>query len=179
MRLKRTTRNLGFWGWGSSTGQALVEVALIFPLFLIVVFGIMQLGHIATMTILVNHATFEVARIGAIASEGFGTGKTATCSSAVVNIRKMNNVMDEIMGEWPGKPENIEFRKARTLDDPEPPKRPNCDLVVTLRYKMPLVFPFVNVMMSQPPHGGHDPEVGVYRMIVGEARMPLEVPVWN
>ncbi|MBI2071366.1 MAG: pilus assembly protein [Elusimicrobia bacterium] len=159
-------------------GQSLVEVALIFPLFLIVVFGIMQLGHIATMTILVNHATFEVARIGAIASQGFTPGREASCSEAVINQGKMNSMVEQIFEKWPGKTEPIEFRKARTLIDPEV-NRPNCDLVVTLRYKMPLVFPFVNIMMSQPPYGGQDPDVGVFRMVTGEARMPLEVPIWN
>ncbi len=163
---------------GRGAGQALVEVAIIFPLFLIVVFGVMQLGHIATVTIIVNHATFEVARIGAIASEGFAAGKEASCANAAINVVKMVSVARQIMEKWPGKlVEPIYYQKVKTLMDPEA-QRPNCDLVVKLQYQMPLVFPFVNVMMAQPPNGGHDPEVGMFRLITGEARMPLEVPIW-
>lgn len=147
-------------------------------MFLIVVFGVMQLGHIASVTIVVNHAAFEVARIGAIASEGFSSDD-ASCANAQINAGKMASVARKIMETWPGKVvEPIEYSKVRTLMDPEA-QRPNCDLIVRLRYKMPLVFPFVNVMMAQPPYGGHDPEVGVFRLITGEARMPLEVPIWR
>ncbi|MBI4063312.1 MAG: pilus assembly protein [Elusimicrobia bacterium] len=162
----------------SHKGQALVEVALIFPIFLLVIFGVMQLGHIAAVTILVNHATFEVARIGAISSVGFVPGREVSCASARIDLEKMGTVAREIFDPLPGRlDEPIEHQKVRTLNDPEV-SRPNCDLVVTLRYRMPLVFPFVNLILAQPPHGGYDEDVGMYRTIVGESRMPLEVPIW-
>ncbi|MBI4370073.1 MAG: pilus assembly protein [Elusimicrobia bacterium] len=161
-----------------SGGQALVEVALIFPIFLIVVFGVMQMGHIATMTLVVNHAAFEVARIGAIASEGIASGDEVSCSQASINKRKMLSVARGIFDRWPGRlVEPLDVQKVKTLNDPEV-DRPNCDITLTLRYKMPLIFPFVNVMLARPPYGGYDPEVGMFRLIVGESRMPLEVPIW-
>lgn len=163
----------------SKSGQALVEVALIFPIFLIVVFGVMQMGHLAAMTIIVNHATFEIARIGAISSEGFRPGERASCSSAKVNVGKMTGMARQIFERWPGEVvEPIQHRVVPTLQDPEA-KRPNCDLVVTLQYQLPLVFPFVNLFFAQPPLGGYDPDVGMYRLVVGESRMPLEVPIWG
>ncbi|MEK6543134.1 MAG: TadE family protein [Elusimicrobiota bacterium] len=159
-------------------GQGLVETALIFPIFLIVVFGVMQLGHIAAMTIVVNHAAFEVARIGAIASEGFTPGQAASCANAQINVRKMNSVADKIFEKWPGKVVSpLKWSVVKTLQDPEA-KRNNCDLVVELQYQLPLIFPFINVALAQPPHGGHS-EVGMYRLLLGSARMPLEVPIWS
>lgn len=161
------------------SGQALVEVALIFPIFLIVVFGVMQLGHLAAMTLVVNHAAFEIARIGAISSEGFRPGERASCSSAKVNLGKMTEVSREIFDRWPGRVvEPIPYKVVPTLTDPEA-QRPNCDLVVILQYQLPLIFPFVNLFFAQPPLGGYEAGVGMYRMVIGESRMPLEVPIWG
>lgn len=163
-------------------GQGLVEVAVIFPIFLIVVFGVMQLGHIAAMTIVVNHATFEVARIGAIASEGLESGQAASCASAKINRGKMTQVARRIFEKWPGKVvEPVGARAAKTLPDPEPTPsgdmRNNCDLLVELEFQLPLIFPFVNIFFAREPYGGVN-ERGFYRKIIGQARMPLEVPVW-
>ncbi len=162
-------------------GQALVEIALIFPLFLIVVFGVMQIGQLAAMTIIVNHAAFEVARIGAITAKlPAGGTEHVRCDNVEINKAKVTMLARNIFEKWPGKlMEPLQITKRSTLKDPETdPPRLNCDLDLSIEYKMPLVFPFVNMFLAQAPYGGYDPEVGTYRIITGQSRMPLEMPLW-
>ncbi|MFC1522973.1 TadE family protein [Elusimicrobiota bacterium] len=172
-----------------SSGQGLVEVAIIFPLFLIVVFGVMQLGHIAAMTIVVNHASFEVARAGALSMNypmPYPTGnytKITSCKSLKPQKarKKMKKLTSEIFENWPGTARLHRPAVKKTSKDMEvnrPKGRWNCELIVKVEYKMPLVFPFVNVMLAQPPRGGYDPKAGLYRSIIGETRMPIEMPLW-
>ena len=46
------------------SGQVMVEMLLILPVFLTIIFSIMEIGYISFQLILLNHATYEVARIG-------------------------------------------------------------------------------------------------------------------
>ncbi len=46
------------------TGQVVVEMILILPVFLGIVFTIMEIGNVSFRLIVLNHATYEVARIG-------------------------------------------------------------------------------------------------------------------
>ena len=162
-------------------GQALVEIALIFPLFLIVVFGVMQIGQLAAMTIVVNHAAFEVARIGAITAKlPEGGNQGVRCDNVQIDRARITRLARNIFERWPGKlVEPLQMHKSPTLKDPDPEvDRRNCDFDLSIQYQMPLVFPFVNQFLAQPPDGGYDPEVGMYRIITGQSRMPLEMPLW-
>src|SRR5207244_2560588 len=46
------------------SGQVVVEMLLILPVFMTIVFIIMEIGYLSFQLIMLNHATYEVARIG-------------------------------------------------------------------------------------------------------------------
>ena len=56
-----------------SRGQSLVEFSLIVPLFLLILFGMMEYGFIFTHDLTLEYATREGARAGAALSNGGGT----------------------------------------------------------------------------------------------------------
>jgi Flp pilus assembly protein TadG len=72
-------------------GQGLVEFALVLPLFLMIVFGIIDIGRYVYVTNAFNEASREAARFGAVeqwqyacpASVPVGTQNRFTCSAAV------------------------------------------------------------------------------------------------
>ena len=47
-------------------GQITVELMLILPVLMLMVFFILEYGNIAYHTIIANHASYEFARIGAL-----------------------------------------------------------------------------------------------------------------
>ena len=74
---------------GRESGQVVVEMLLILPVFLAMVFLIMETGNISFRLIVLNHATYEVARIG---------GMTWS-NPALGNNGKMNEKMRMILPE--------------------------------------------------------------------------------
>ena len=46
-------------------GQVTVELMLILPVFMLLIFFVLEYGNLAYRTILLNHASYEFARIGA------------------------------------------------------------------------------------------------------------------
>ena len=50
-------------------GQVLVEVLLVLPVFLFVVFTIMEIGFLAFHTILIHHAAYESARFASLTAK--------------------------------------------------------------------------------------------------------------
>ncbi|MGO9178349.1 MAG: TadE/TadG family type IV pilus assembly protein [Candidatus Limnocylindrales bacterium] len=61
-----------------SRGQSLVEFSLVVPLFLMILFGMMEFGFIFTHEMTLEYATREGARAGAALANG---GGTLTCGS--------------------------------------------------------------------------------------------------
>jgi hypothetical protein len=65
---------------GRLRGQSLVEFSLILPLFLLILFGMMEFGFIFTHELTLEYATREGARVGAALGNGSG-GSGLTCAS--------------------------------------------------------------------------------------------------
>lgn len=57
-----------------SRGQSLVEFALVFPIFVLLVFGLIDLGRFAYLNSTISQAAREAARVGAV--EASWVGKT-------------------------------------------------------------------------------------------------------
>ena len=141
----------------SRLGQVVVEMMLILPVFLTMVFTIMEVGYIAFWVILLNHATYECARIGAMkAIDPTGNGPIQ-----VTPI--MKNVMDQAL---PGA--SVEGNAEPTLVDPQSGAM-NHDLVVHGAYDVRLIFPISSRMFSKPPGSG-------IRRVEALVRMPIEMP---
>jgi Flp pilus assembly protein TadG len=139
-------------------GQVVVEMILILPVFLTMIFTIMEMGYLAFWVITLNHATYEVARIGAlVATPRYGGAP-----------RAVNADMQRFMGRI--------IRSARVTSYAEPSVYDhqadvqNHDLVVTGSYRARLVFPISRFLLSSPPGSG-------FRLLQTTVRMPIEQPL--
>src|ERR1035437_9743842 len=105
-------------------GQVLVEMLLILPIFLTIIFTIMEIGYVSYRLIVLNHATYEVARIG---------GMTYLLPSG--GDAKMNVVIKRFFSGDPSA--RVSCQQDMTLMDPQtcaPPAgacQQNFDLVGT------------------------------------------------
>lgn len=138
----------------SRLGQVVVEMLLILPVFLTIVFTIMELGNIAFWVIVLNHGTFECARVGAM----LYSDSSAKASQA------MNDVMRKFLTNA-----SVSYHTEETLEDPQA-KQKNHDLIVDGTYSVHLVFPISSILLAQPKGSG-------LRQITAEVRMPIEQPL--
>jgi hypothetical protein len=61
------------WGGRDQRGQSLVEFSLIVPVFLLILFGMMEYGFVFTHDLTLEYATREGARAGSALANGGGT----------------------------------------------------------------------------------------------------------
>lgn len=140
-------------------GQVIVEMLLILPVFFMIIFLIMEMGNVAFQMILINHATWEVARIEAMLATPKGGGEPNLNSmrmqsrlEAVIKTAKVHK------SSYEG---TVYDRQAEVM---------NKDLVLTTRYPIPLIFPISNFILSKPKGSGH-------REVFVTVRMPIERPL--
>lgn len=143
------------------SGQVIVEMILILPIFLTIVFSIMEMGNIAFQMILVNHATWEVARIGAMIATPPGGGSPNINSTALLS--RLQKMLPSAKIHSSRAESTVFDRQAKIM---------NSDLVVTVAYPIPLIFPISSFIMSKPKGSGH-------RMVLTEVRMPIERPLFQ
>ncbi|MEK7389854.1 MAG: TadE family protein [Elusimicrobiota bacterium] len=138
----------------AQSGQVIVEMLLILPVFLTIVFTIMEIGYVSFRLILLNHATYEVARIGGMTwtpPPGHGCGK-------------MNEFMKQILPTA-----SVSCATDKTLQDPQA-GQDNYDLILTGSESVKLVFPISSVILAKPRRTGE-------RLITATVRMPIETPL--
>lgn len=152
-------------------GQVVVEIILVLPVFLMVIFMIMELGHLAFQTIVLHHATYEVARIGGLmAAPKEGEYKP--------NLPRAREMMRGALKR---------MLKNATLRDPavdatlidRQTQQQNYDLVVTVDYPVPLIFPLTNVALEnkgpiKKKFGGAN-----VRWVQAQVRMPIQQPAFK
>ena len=136
------------------SGQVAVEMLLILPVFLTIIFTIMEIGYVSFQLILLNHATYEVARIG---------GMTWLLPSG--GPSKMSAVMTQILPIA-----RVNCEQDMTLIDPQANQQ-NYDLVCTGRENVKLIFPISSIILASKgaPAGT--------RSLVATVRMPIEQPL--
>lgn len=138
-------------------GQVMVETLLILPVFLTIVFTIMEMGYIAFWVIVLNHATFECARIGAMTAAGpSGTPRDPTGTMQGILSQKIHGA-------------TLSATMVPTTPDPQAGIT-NQDLEVTSTYNVPLVFPLSSLILSNV-HGQN------VRKIQAVVDMPIEIPL--
>ncbi|MFH1618427.1 MAG: TadE family protein [bacterium] len=166
----------------SMKGQVTVELLLILPVFMLMIFYIMELGNIAYQTILANHAAYELARIGSLVAgpgmEDFGRVRSDDIDESEAE-REMTRVMKEHMfrGQLSDLLE-VRAKKEKTLDDPQSLQK-NYDLIVTLKYPIKLIFPVVSSNHENFPYLGLANDNNGIRNITVTMRMPVEKPIWK
>ena len=144
-----------------SLGQVVVEMLLILPVFFAIIFTIMELGHLAFWVIVLNHATYEVARLGSLRAG-------PDPSASMTGIKDVNGFMNDKMRQVIPSARVTSFRQ-NTLRDRQA-AQDNYDLVVTGQMEMRLVFPISSIALSNPRGSGR-------RLIAATIRMPIEQPL--
>lgn len=140
-------------------GQVVVEMILILPVFLTIVFTIMEMGNLAFHTIILHHAAWEVARIGSMRATPPGGGEPA------INTAVMTSIVQRIFSTA-----KVDDARAEPTVYDQQAKIMNHDLVVTVMYPVPLIFPLSSILLSKPMGSGK-------REVTATVRMPIERPL--
>ena len=144
-------------------GQVTAELVLILPVFLLLIFFVLEYGNIAYHTIIANHASYEFARIGSLVAVKKPSGRP----DREVITQKINQAKSKVFGNKGGGVE-VSVKVETTGVDPMYKKHRHEDLVVTVTYPVHLAFPGTSfVLASQPRREG-------IRRIQAVTRMPID-----
>lgn len=161
------TAGLGFWARARSAGQVTVELLLVLPVFMLLLFFIMEMGNMGFQTILAHHCAYELARIGSLVAGPTGAGSGGGLGVAQM---KMKNALGEMFPSNPGV--HLEATLQGTLKDPQSGQMAE-DILVTLTYPATLIFPGSSYFLSDPPKGSRK------KKIIVRVRMPVEKPYFQ
>jgi hypothetical protein len=144
---------------GSRSGQVVVEMLLVLPVFLAIVFSIMEIGYVSFNVIVLNHATYEVARIGSLTAGSAGSGGCPPPNQA-----KISSSMKQILPHA-----TVVCTPVPTLQDPQALQQ-NCDLDCTSQETIKLIFPISSIMLSDKGTPGQ-------KKLTAQVAMPIERPL--
>lgn len=150
--------------------QVVVELLLVLPIFFLMLFFIMELGLLAHKVIVVNHAAYEIARIGSLLAGPHG-GSRYTQSQ--VNYSKLESIKCEIFGSSCGEVIMTTSIESTGYDPQVGTQHQNEDFIVTLNYPVHLVLPGPNYFLADPPKNRHIKRINV------TVRMPIEKPLFQ
>jgi hypothetical protein len=128
---------------------------LILPVFLGIVFTIMEIGYLSFQEIVLNHATYEVARVGGMTwlLPSGGPAKLSSLMSSIIPIATVSCSTDQ----------------DPTMLDPQANLQ-NMDLVCTGSENVQLFFPIASIVLAKPAGSGK-------RTLTATVRMPIEQPL--
>lgn len=144
-------------------GQVTAELMLILPVFMLMIFFVLEYGNIAYHMIVANHASYEFARIGALVAVTKPSGRPnrSTITS------KINQAKQKVFGSKSGGI-GVNVKVETTGTDPMYKKHRHEDVVITVTYPVKLLFPGTSfVLASEPRREG-------IRKIRAVTRMPIE-----
>lgn len=144
-------------------GQVTAELVLILPVFMLLIFFVLEYGNIAYHTIIANHASYEFARIGSLVAVNKPSGRP----DRSVMSRKINQAKQKVFGSKAGSI-GVNVKVETTGTDPMYKRHRHEDVVVTVTYPVHLAFPGTSyVLASEPRREG-------IRKIQAVTRMPIE-----
>lgn len=144
-------------------GQVTVELMLILPVFMLMIFFVLEYGNIAYRTLVLNHASYEFARIAALVGVDTPSGP----ANRTVMQQKIDQSKRKVFGREAERL-NVQIKVETTGIDPMFKKHRHQDVVVTLTYPMKLAFPGTSFILADEPR-----REGI-RKIRATARMPVE-----
>ena len=163
----RSGKPEGLWARAKKTGQVTVELLLVLPVFMTLLFFIMEMGNLGFQTILAHHCAYELARIGSLVAGKNGAGTGGGESLAQM---KMKSVLGQMFPSTPGV--SVEGVIITTLKDPQSGQMGE-DLLVTLSYPARLIFPVSSTALSDPPKASRK------KLLKVRVRMPVENPYFQ
>ena len=157
-------------------GQVLLEAILVLPIFLTLVFGIMEVGHLCFWEIVLNHGTFEAARIASLVASPVLSCNSPTQACRSPQPAGYANAVQSVMGKFITSQMGAQCTEAihPTLPDPQAGNMQNNDLVVTCSYCVSFIFPTSHLI---PRFANCPPGVPIGRTVTSTIRMPIEEPV--
>lgn len=150
-------------------GQVTIELLLVLPVFMLLLFFIMEMGNMGFQTILAHHCAYELARIGSLTAGPHGGNASGGSNVSTANS-KMKSVLMKMFPASPGV--RVEGEIVSTLMDQQS-KQMNEDLLVTLYYPAKLIFPGSSYALADQPKGRR-----IKHMVV-KVRMPVEKPYFK
>lgn len=112
----------------SMRGQALLEFALVLPILLLLVFGIIEFGRVFHSYLVVTQAAREGARVGVVG--GTDDEVSATVKGVAAGLD--------------------EARLSVSIDPPEGLRSRGDSLCVNVNYSVPLVVPLIAELVPNP-----------------------------
>ncbi len=144
-------------------GQVTVELMLILPVFLLMIFFVLEYGNIAYRTLVLNHASYEFARIAALV----GVDKPSGIANRSIMQQKIDQAKRKVFGQ-DAERLNVQIKVETTGIDPMYKKHRHQDVVVTVVYPVKLAFPGTSYILADEPRRN-----GI-RKVKATARMPVE-----
>lgn len=144
-------------------GQVTVELLLILPVFLLVIFFVLEYGNLAYRMLILNHASYEFARLAALTGVSVPSGP----ANRTIMMQKIEHSKRKVFGKEAGRL-SVQVKVEGTGIDPMYRKHRHQDVIVTLTYPVKLVFPGTSYIMADEPR-----REGI-RKIKATARMPVE-----
>ena len=144
-------------------GQVTAELMMILPVFMLLIFFVLEYGNIAYHTILANHASYEFARIGSLVAVNRPSGRP----DRSLVTQKINQAKQKVFGSKAGGIK-VNVKVETTGMDPMYKKHRHEDIIVTVTYPVHLAFPGTSyVLASEPRKDG-------IRRVQAVTRMPIE-----
>ena len=144
-------------------GQVTVELMLILPVLMLMIFFVLEYGNIAYNTILLNHASYEFARIGALVATDQPSGMA---NRSKINS-SINAAKQKVFGAEAPRV-TVHVKVETTGRDQMYKKHRHEDVVVTVVYPMRLAFPGTSWLLAT------EPKKDGMRRIEATTRMPVE-----
>ena len=149
-------------------GQTVIELILILPVFMLIIFVVLELGNIAYHTLIAHHISYELARVGSMV----GVKKHSGAADGTRMNSKMRAALSKMLGMAdPGKKVRFTPRIVRTSTDPQLRIHTNEDLVVNVVYRVDLAFPLTSYIFASEPK-----KLGIL-WLKAYSKMPIEKPL--
>ena len=150
-------------------GQTVIELMLILPVFMMIIFVILEMGNMAYHTIMAHHISYELARVGSMVGVRKHSG---SADSSRINA-KMKEALQRTAGQRRASEMQFSAALQQTGIDPQVKEHVNQDVVVTLVYRVQLAYPLTSYIFADNPK-----KLGIKR-IRAIVRMPVERPLIN
>jgi len=144
-------------------GQVVVELLLILPIFMFLVFFVLEYGNISYHTLIMNHASYEFARIGSMV----GVNKPSGKPNRTTIVQDIDRAKHKVFGKEADRIQ-VDVKIENTGIDPMYKKHSHEDVIVTITYPVKLIFPGTSFILATEPR-----KEGM-RKIKSTARMPIE-----
>jgi hypothetical protein len=118
---------------GACVAQSVAEFAIVLPVLLLLMLGLINLGVVVTTQIVITQAAWEGARAGATLDRSAGEGDTQIMGAVMAALGPLDGERASVDIE------PLESEVPRNLDWPEPRGAP---LTVRVGYELQLSLPF-------------------------------------